>query len=388
MRIAQLSSMTGFYGGEVHLVALAEGLRRRGHDVRAVVRPRSALARRLGEAGLPVVTMPLVDWYEPRGTLDLHAWLRDEGIDILHAHVPRDWYTAAVASLGLPVALVGTRHRLDPIGCAPLKRPFLGRFAALVAVSEAVRAPLVAGRFLPSDRVVTVPNGVSLPAAALDRAEARRVLGLPAAGRVIGCVGRLDPDKGVDVLLEAMARVRRTRPDLVLAIVGDGAPGGRCRTALESRAAVPDLAGAVRFCGYREDAARLAAAFDVQAVPSRAEPFGLVLLEAMVRGVPLVATAAGGVPEIVRDGREGMLVPPDDAEALAGALATLLDDPALGARLAAGAKRRVGADFGCEGMLDGIEAVYARALRLQRHPRAAGWTVNAASTARPAPHRR
>ena len=90
MRIAQLSSMTGYYGGEVHLAALATGLRARGHEVSAVVRPGSALAERLAAAGIAVVTLPLVDWYEPLGTARLGAWLRRQRIEILHTHTPRD----------------------------------------------------------------------------------------------------------------------------------------------------------------------------------------------------------------------------------------------------------------------------------------------------------
>jgi hypothetical protein len=111
VRIAQLSSMSGCYGGEVHLIALARGLHERGHEVWGVVRPGSELAVRLPRAGIPIKTLPLVDWYEPWGTLRLRAWLRRAGIDVLHSHLPRDWYTAAVASLGTPVVNVGTRQR-------------------------------------------------------------------------------------------------------------------------------------------------------------------------------------------------------------------------------------------------------------------------------------
>ena len=138
----------------------------------------------------------------------------------------------------------------------------------------------------------------------------------------------------------------------------------------------------MRFLGYRPDAATLCAGFDVQAVPSLAEPFGLVVLEAMVRGVPVVASAAGGIPEIVRHGRDGLLVPAGDAAALAAALEQLLADPERRAQLAAEAGRRVRAEFPAVGMIERIETVYRRALR-ERAP-----VPSPASTARPAPRHR
>jgi len=381
VRIAQLSSMTGFYGGEVHLTALAAALRARGHEVWGVVRPRSELARRLAEAGVPVLTLPLVHWYEPVGTLRLRAWLGRRGIDVLHSHVPRDWYTAAVATLGTGVVNVGTRHHLRPVGAVPVKRPFLGRFAAMTAVSEAVRAELLRGGVLPATRVMTVPNGVAAPAAPGDRAAARRALGLAADVPVVGFVGRLDPDKGPDVLLEAAARLRVRHTRLQVAVVGgDGDRRYGCR--LRARAARPDLAGAVRWLGYRSDAAVLCRAFDVLAAPSPAEPFGLVLLEAMAQGVPVVAAGGGGVPEIVRDGTDGLLVPPGDPAALAAALARVLDDPDLASRLAAAGPRRVRDAFPLARTAALTEAVYRRALA------ARSGAFSPAASARPAPRHR
>ncbi len=382
MRIAQLSSMTGYYGGEVHLAALAAGMCARGHEVHVVVRPGSALAERLTSTGIAVTTLPLVDWYEPLGTARLAAWLRRHRIEVLHTHTPRDWYTAAVATLGTATANVGTRHRLDPVGRARFKRPFLDRFAALLAVSEAVRSSLLASAVMAPERVLTVRHGIEPPAAAPDRNEARRRLGLAADAEVVGFVGRLSPDKGLPVLLAATALLRPRRPRLQVAIIGDDERNSGHGRRLRAGVVAAGLDGVVHFLGYRPDAAELGEGFDLQAVPSLAEPFGLVVLEAMAQGVPLVATDAGGIPEIVRHGRDGLLVAPGDAAALAGALEQLLADPELGARLAAAAFRRVRADFATAGMLDAIEAVYRRALREQSP------LLSPASSARPAPRHR
>lgn len=382
VRIAHLSSMRGCYGGEVHLQALAAGLRDRGHEVWGVVRPGSALAARLPAVGVPVVTLPLVDWFEPTGTWRLHRWLRRTGIEILHTHVPRDWYTAAVAAAGTGTVNLGTRHRLEPVGRPALKRPFVGGFAALLAVSEAVRAGLVAARLLPPERVLTVPNGVALPDAAVDRAALRARLGLDPAAPALACVGRLGPEKGVADLLAAAARLRPRLPDLQVLVIGDGGGDPRHPAELRAMAGAAGLAGAVRFLGYRDDAADLAAACDIQVVPSHAEPFGLVVLEALARGVPVVATRAGGVPEVVADGVHGVLVPPGDPEALAAALGGLLADPERRARLARAGRARVAAEFSLERMVSRTEEIYRRVLRA-RAPR-----FSPASAPRPAPRRR
>jgi glycosyltransferase involved in cell wall biosynthesis len=120
------------------------------------------------------------------------------------------------------------------------------------------------------------------------------------------------------------------------------------------------LGGSAHFFGWIEDAAAAAADFDLLVVPSRAEPCGLVTLEGMVHGLAIIATAAGGTPELIRDGREGLLVPPGDPAALAARLARLLNDPELRARLGAAAHRRVTGKFPLSRMLDGVEGVYRR----------------------------
>jgi glycosyltransferase involved in cell wall biosynthesis len=360
VRIAFLSSQAGYYGGEVHLLQLARGLAQRGHEVACCVPPGSGLAVRLTEAGLDVTTVRLVDWFEPVGTARAAAWLRRRRPDILHTHCPRDHYLAAVVTRGLPTLNVGTRHELRPIGAARLKRPFFRRFAAMIAVSEAVRAVFVASLVMDPDRVVTVRNGVDTDCSWAARGGLRRLAGLDADAPVVGYVGRLSPGKGIDTLIEAMALLRRNGgPRARLFIVGDDPRrGGAYGGALRRHAARLGLDGSAHFFGWIENAAAAGADFDLQVVPSRAEPCGLTTLEGMAHGHAIIATAAGGSPELIRDGREGLLVPPGDPAALAARLARLLGDPELRARLGAAARRRVVAEFPLSRMLDGVEGVY------------------------------
>ncbi len=362
MRIAYLSTQVGFYGGEVHVRQLAAGLANRGHDVFCVVRPRSALAARLREAGLDVITLPLLDWYEPVGAARLGRLLRRRAPDIVHTHTPRDHYLAAVATAGGAAVNVGTRHQLRPFGAVWLKRPFLRRLAAMIAVSAAVRDTLLRARAVPPARIVTIPNGIDAGRRPAAPAGWRRARGLDATTPVIGYVGRLSPEKGLEVLLDAARRLCPAGGAQAhwLIVGGDPSPRGGYAARLRRLAEASGMGPRVHFLGYVEDAAAAAADFDIHVVPSRAEPFGLVTLEAMASARAVVATRAGGSPEIVRDGVDGLLVPPDDPAALAAALARLLDDPRLRSWLGNNARRRVRREFDEARMLDRVEALYAR----------------------------
>lgn len=356
MHIGLLSSQRDYYGGEVHLYDLAIGLCARGHRVTCLVRPDSRLAARLSAADVPVRGLPLVDWYEPVGMLALRRCLDELRVDVLHTHNPRDYYIGAAATLGTEIHNVGTRHQLRPITWSKIKRPFLRRFSAMIAVSEAVHEGLLASG-LPAHRLVTVPNGIRLPVRGVSQEALRQELGLSFRnGPLIGSVGRLCPSKGQDCLLWAASLLRGRWPDLQVVLIGGA--NGNLRFERELRCLARGLRLPVHFCGYRDEAARLVAAFDVAVVPSRAEPFGLVTLEALARGVPLVATRTGGTREIVHDGRDGLLVPPGDPEALASALDRLLEDRDLRERCARAGLQRVASRFAHDRQVSLTERVY------------------------------
>lgn len=360
MHIALLSSQRAYYGGEVHLRDLGLGLRRRGHRVSMLVRPDSELKRRLVADGFDVHPLPLWHWCDPMGLSALHRCLRGLQPDILHSHTPRDYYLSAAATLGLPIHNVGTRHQLIPIGHARLKRPFLRRFAAMIAVSEAVRDGLVLSG-IPLQRLITVPNGVAPAAAGEAPMELRRQLGLPAStGPVIGCVGMLSPAKGQDILLWAASLLRGRWPGLQVVLIGGET--GRQHFAHRLRTMARELGLSVTFAGYQDQAASLLPALDMMVLPSRAEPFGLVTAEALARGIPVVATRSGGSREIVRDEREGLLVAPGDPEALAGAIGRLLADHKLWERCHHAGPRRVASHFSLERQVTQTERVYSLVL--------------------------
>lgn len=364
MRIAHLSSMTGFYGGEVCLLNLASGMQRRGHSVACVVRSGSRLRRELEAAGVEVFTMPLVDWYEPVSVARLRRWLIRKDIQVLHTHLPRDYFIAAAATLGTGVLNVGSRHQLHRISLPVFKRPFMSRFSSMIAVSKAVRRGLVDSDVMDADRVVTIPNGIESVVGDRSFLDLRQAANVGPGVPVVGFVGRLCPGKGVEMLLEAAALLQPRWPDFRLFILGDG-PGinGYVR-GLRQMSVRLGLAENVHFFGYVDKAAAACSAFDVQVVCSQAEPFGLVTVEAMAQGLPVAVTNSGGSPEIVRDGVEGFLVEPDDARTLALRLDCLLDSPGLRREMGARGRERVSRRFSLDHMLDATEALYMKVLGL------------------------
>jgi len=286
--------------------------------------------------------------------------------DVVHAHmlVPDGWVAARVgAELG--VATVATAHRADVLDL-PARSAAMGAHVGdavnaldqVVTVSRAIReAAERLGR--PRREVRVVPNGadtrVFFPR---DRAEARSRLGLPADERIVTYVGKLVPRKGVDTLVDAMGLLTR-RPGGAPLLVAAGI--GELRDDLEARARALGVAGRVRFVGKvgHDDVPWWMAAGDVFALPSLSEGLPTVVCEAMAVGRPVVATAVDGTPEIVDEDETGYLVPPREPAALAEALARVLEDPGLAARLGARAHERALEDYTWAANARRMAAIYA-----------------------------
>jgi glycosyltransferase involved in cell wall biosynthesis len=205
-------------------------------------------------------------------------------------------------------------------------------------------------------KVRVVANGVDV--AAIDSARpgplVRRELGLPESSPVIGLVGRLDHwGKGHKELFEAMAILKERHPVHAL-IVG----GGRRIDEIKALAASLGLDGEVHFLGTRRDVPDLLNAMDIFVLPSYSEGVSLALLEAMAAGLPVIATAVGGLPEVVTDGENGLLIPPRDAEALATALARLLEASDFAKKLGQNARKHVREHFSLDRLGREINEIY------------------------------
>jgi glycosyltransferase involved in cell wall biosynthesis len=208
--------------------------------------------------------------------------------------------------------------------------------------------------------VVAVRNGVPVPQSpgAIDRADARDALGVPADALVIGCVGRLVELKNHRLLLDQVPALAAMFPDVRVLLIGDGP----MRASLEDRARVLGIEAHVRFTGARDDVGRLLPALDVFALPSRTEGLSIALLEACAAALPVLASDVGGNPEIVRHGRTGLLFPSDDGAALRAALVQLLADRQLRASLGSAARAWVVHSASIDAMRASYDELYAEAI--------------------------
>jgi glycosyltransferase involved in cell wall biosynthesis len=232
-----------------------------------------------------------------------------------------------------------------------------GSGARLVAVSESARQEVLRRDGYDPDRVVVIHNGVARRPAPGAGPYVREQLGIGADEPVVGMVSTLRPVKGHEVAIEAMAEITRRVPGARLVVVGEG----ESRPALERAAA--QVGPVVKFAGFRDDVMPVLDAFDVLAHPSRQEAFPTTLLEAMAAGVPQVATAVGGIPEIVEDGHTGLLLaPPPEPAALADRVVSLLQDPARREELAAAGRERFAERFGADGWARRLRALYDQVL--------------------------
>jgi L-malate glycosyltransferase len=286
----------------------------------------------------------------------------ERDIDVLHCHQYSPFVYGRIAAMwNRRLRIVYTEHgRLSdapPSWKRRLVNPLLARFdGRIVAVSHELRDFMIESRF-PRERVSVIHNGIEPGQAAstLDRRRARMLLGLDERAFVVTTVARLDPVKDLMTLLDAFAFVRKRVPSARLVIVGDGPE----RQRLTERAGRDDLAGAVQITGYRDDVRALLPAADVYASSSISEGVSITILEAMATGIPVVATAVGGTPEILSDGTGGILVPSREPVRMAAAIVALARDQRRRASLAAAARRRLEASFTIDRMVDD----YARSYR-------------------------
>ena len=303
-------------------------------------RPEPA-SERLREQGIEVEHLGR-GRFDPRILSDIVRAGRRRNARVLHVH----GYAAAdfgrLAARRLGAALVLHEHFADPR--LPGYQALADRVLAplthrAIAVSASTRDFLVRERHVPADRVRLIWNGAPLdefaPRGAERRLSVRRELGLPDEARVIGTIGRLNVQKGHRYLLDAAARVFASAPDARLVIAGDGDQAAALRAQAEALGLTPRVV----FTGHRTDVPALLEAFDVFCISSTYEGTPLTLFEAMAARKAIVSTAVDGCREVLQDGRTGLLVPPRDADALAGALTRVLGDPALRESLAEAARR-------------------------------------------------
>ena len=352
MRVVHVHRIGGIGGSERHLLALLPALAERGVEVAFVGLDDSRAApdpfyAALGEAGVPFERLPAPRDLSVSLPLGLARALRRDRPDLVHTHlVHADAYGALVRG----TRIVSTKHNPDPFRAGPFRlaeRALARRAARVIAISEAVRRFNVDRVGIPEDKLEVVHYGLDeLPHAWAVNPELPIGDDVP----VLLCVARLVPQKGVDVAVRALPAIRAAHPETVLVVLGEGPER-------ESLAA-----DGLFLPGRVGDVAAWYGRADVVVHPARWEGFGMAMLEAMLAADPVVAARAGSAPELVVDGETGLLVPPDDPDALAEAVSSLLAAPARAQALGRAGLERARAEFSVARMAERTIAVYERAL--------------------------
>jgi L-malate glycosyltransferase len=353
----QIDSGRSWRGGQYQAMLLALGLRARGHRVVVVAHPQGELRRRLPSDN------EVVD-LAPRNEVDLPAaWrlsrlLKDLSPDVVHAHDSHAVAMAAAAlSIGTPAprpVLVFARRVDFRLRGNSFSRWKYRQVDAFIGASDAIRA-MLAEDGVPSDRLFVVHDGIDIPH--VDRAEplnVREEFWFPPHSFVVGNIAALVPHKGQKHLVDAAAEVVREAPEARFVILGEG----ELRQPLEHQVHRLHLGQHVVLAGFRSDVLGLLKGLDLFAMSSVTEGLGSTLLDAMAARVPIVATRAGGIPEVVADDETGWLVPARDHHALARAILSAMRDPDRRARVIAAGRTRVERQFSADRMVESTLAVY------------------------------
>ena len=361
MRVLHVHRVCGVGGSERHLLTLLPALRERGLDARFLGLDDAdpdPFYRRLDVAGVPYDRLPAPRDVDPVLLARTVRLARSRRPDIVHTHLVHADVYGAAAAVAAGSVLVSTKHNDDPFRIGPFRhveRALTRRASKVICITSSLERFNVEQVGLPVSKLTVIHYG-------LDRLpEAWGPPGgpeLPPDARILLAISRLERQKGLDVAIEALAEIRARHPQAVLLVLGVGS----LEQELLALAGDRGVADAVYLPWRVGDVTAWLHRAELLVHPARWEGFGLALLEAMLAGLPVVASEVSSIPEIVVGGETGLLVPPDDVEALASALETLLSDPALRAAYGSAGLERAHRKFSVGRMAEQTERVYAEAL--------------------------
>jgi glycosyltransferase involved in cell wall biosynthesis len=358
-RILHLSTARSWRGGEAQVLSLALGLRRLGAQQWLSAPPDSPLVEKAAASDIATLPLTMRGEFDLIAALRLRRHLRNTGCSIVHAH------TAHAHALGLlattllrGVHLVVSRR----VNFAPKRNPlsawkYRNKRQQFIAISQSVKTSLESAGVLPS-AIEVIYSGVDLKkfAQVIPNAVIRQQLGIPPHSVVAGTIAALTREKGISHLIDAAAE-NSSFSDLYFLVIGSG-PDERD---LKAYCAERNCGARIIFTGFRSDIGELLAAMDLFVFPSLAEGLGTSVLDAMLSGLPVVASDTGGIAEMVINGENGLLVPPGDGKRLAKAIALLYRDHSLRRQFGERSKELV-RRFSIEHTVNATYAFYQRFL--------------------------
>lgn len=361
-----LTEGSGWAGIESHLASLFPALADVGVHPTLVTFSEGPLADRIRDTGSAVQVISRTGRLDVTTLYRLARLLRELRPQVVHMHGYVAILYGSLASL-----ISGVGRRVVTLHASPTPAPGEGRKlrafltaayqtmkvsrARSIAVSADVKETHVRLRGIDEESVIVVRNGIDVAGVARYRSRGERCqLGLPDDCFLIGVVGRIDENKGHAYLIDALRQLGSHREDVHVAVLGTGA----LEAQIKSLVARKGLSARVHFLGFRSNALEFMSAFDLLVIPSLHEGIPYTLLEAMALGIPVVATAVGGIPEVLEHAETGLLVEPGDSHAIARSIARLIQDESLRRTLSEAAIRSVERDFSRERMAASTAAAY------------------------------
>ena len=359
LRIAHIDTERTWRGGEQQVFSLAKGLGRKGHPNLVVAERGGVLACRLKRLA-DLVRVVEVNYWGEWDILAARAVRKEflqEKVDIVHAHTAHGVALAALATYKTDIPFVSTRRVDFHLSRNPFSRWKNNRAAHHIAISDRVRDVLIEDR-IPSEKISVIKSGVDFDRYSGTAPVPRGELNLPSDAVIVGQVAALTSEKDQQTFIRAIALMKKSIPNLRALIVGEGPMRGE----LEDLVRELNLQDIVRLTGFREDSLQLLRSFDLFCLSSQEEGLGTSILDAMALGIPVVATRAGGIPEMVHDGVTGYLANPHDPGDLAKALiqAVRCKDKSLCARAF-----KMAQDYDIKNTISKTENLYRSVLRDQ-----------------------
>lgn len=354
--ILHTESSLGLGGQEIRIMTEVPWLLAHGWDTLVACQPDSRLLVEARAAGLPLVTVKMRGPVDLRAIAALRRLMKERRVALVHTHSSIDSWVATLAAKTLSLPVVRSRHVSIPI---PRRRALVYRLADRVLTSGDAIRNVVRAAGVKAERIVSIPAGVDTSRfhPGVSGGAVRKELGL--TGPVAGLVAMVRGSKGHRFFLEAAREVLRVLPETRFLIVGDGIG----YEDVKHRVREMGLEQAVIMTGFRTDVPEVMAALDVLVLPSiKSEATSQVIPQALAVGTPVVATATGGIPEIIREGETGRLVPPADSHALAHAILSLLRDRAYARQLAQAGQALVRERYTIENMMAQTTRVYRELL--------------------------
>jgi glycosyltransferase involved in cell wall biosynthesis len=366
MRILHTEASTGWGGQDIRVLAECLEMRRRGHEVVLACMPGCPLWNAAHGSGLNMEALEFGRRLKPAAVRAVVQLIRRHRIEIVNTHSSADGWSGAVAARLARVIHVRTRHLSNPLKNNRANLFLYRKLTdAVITTGEPLRRKLIADNGLDGSRIISAPTGIDIARfdpEQYNRSLFRTEIGIDDDVFLWTIVAVLRKAKGLPVLVEAAALLKETHPHAHIAVVGGVTGPSPLPAELEERARKLGLEQHMHWMGMRSDVPHILKASDGFVLPSLAEGVPQSITQAQAMGLPVVATNVGGIPEVVREGKTGLLVPSEDAPALADAMRKVMDDNDFAHELGTNSYRMIREEYSLAAMTDRVEGLYQKLL--------------------------